>query len=232
MFHVMIVEDDPMVASINRQYVTMDSRFCVAGVFKNGKEAMDFIRSGKKVDLVILDYYMPVMDGMEFLEALKEPADGKRRPEVIMVTAVSGAEMVQKLIGGGILDYLVKPFEYARFEQALKHFVEYRELMSNPHGMLSQRDIDRALGGRPSSKKPGESMEKGLQAHTLDTIRQCMKAGGGRFFTSEEIAEQVHLSRVTVRRYMNYMLESAEIVSEVNYQTGGRPSIRYRYGKG
>ena len=46
---------------------------------------------------------------------------------------------------------------------------------------------------------------------------------------SEEIAEQVHLSRITIRRYVNYMVETGELASSIDYQTGGRPSIRYSY---
>ena len=232
MYQVMIVEDDPMVASINCQYVNMDSRFHVAGVFKNGEEGIDYIRLGGPADLVILDYYMPVMDGMEFLNALRNLGGAGKGPEVIMVTAANGAEMVHRLMGNGILDYLVKPFEYARFQQALRHFADYRELMKDGCGLLGQKEIDLALRGRSPAGSEAAPLEKGLQAHTLETIRQCMKADREHFFTSEEIAEQVHLSRVTVRRYMNHMLEAREIVSQVNYQTGGRPSIRYRYGNG
>ena len=47
------------------------------------------------------------------------------------------------------------------------------------------------------------------------------------FFTSEQIAEHVGLSRITVRRYVNYMVDQGEITSSIDYQTGGRPSIRY-----
>ena len=41
------------------------------------------------------------------------------------------------------------------------------------------------------------------------------------------MAEHVGLSRITVRRYVNYMVDQGEITSSIDYQTGGRPSIRY-----
>ena len=49
--------------------------------------------------------------------------------------------------------------------------------------------------------------------------------------TSKKIAEEVNLSRVTIRRYMDYLLEKKEITSDIDYTTGGRPSITYRYIK-
>ena len=96
-------------------------------------------------------------------------------------------------------------------------------------GNLSQKDIDRLLSSGAVNEAGPTRMQKGLQEHTLETIRQYMKDNRGQSFTSEEIAEQVHLSRVTIRRYVNYMLETHEIASSIDYKTGGRPSIQYRY---
>ena len=72
-------------------------------------------------------------------------------------------------------------------------------------------------------------MSKGLNAATLERVRSFLAANRGRAFTSEEVAEQVRLSRITIRRYVNYMVETGELASYIDYQTGGRPSIRYSY---
>lgn len=225
MYRVIIVEDDPMVGSINRKYVDMNPQFKVVGVFKNGKEGLQYVRK-YPVDLVILDYYMPLMNGMEFISQMKRL---ERRPEVIMVTAANEAETVRQLLGAGIVDYLVKPFEYARFERALEVFSGRQELLAASADGMSQREIDSILkGGNADSKRPAR-MQKGLQEQTLETVRQYMRENPDKEFTSEEIAEQVHLSRVTIRRYVNYMLETHEIASDIDYRTGGRPSIKYRY---
>ena len=221
----MIVEDDPMVGAINRQYVEMNPQFQVAGIFKNGREGIQYLEK-RPVDLVILDYYMPLMNGMEFINEMKNRG---YTADVIMVTAANETETVRQLLGAGIVDYLVKPFEYARFERALELFMKRRELLASSGESMSQKDIDSFLGGGSAEKQGNARMQKGLQEHTLETVRQYMRANPEKDFTSEEIAEQVHLSRVTIRRYVNYMLETHEIVSDIDYQTGGRPSIKYRY---
>ena len=63
MYHVMIIEDDPMVASINRQYVEATPSFQTDRVFKSGTEALEYLKD-HTTDLIILDYYTPLMNGI------------------------------------------------------------------------------------------------------------------------------------------------------------------------
>lgn len=63
-------------------------------------------------------------------------------------------------------------------------------------------------------------------------IRRFLVEHPEDLFTSEQIAEQIHLSRITIRRYMNYLVDTGEIVSSIDYKTeGGRPSIQYSLGR-
>ena len=103
MYQVIIVEDDPMVAEIDKQYVEHNSKMAIAGIFQNGQEALDFVRT-HPVDLIMLDYYMPVMDGRTFLVKLR--AEGILA-DVIMVTAASEARHVSELYSYGVSDYLM-----------------------------------------------------------------------------------------------------------------------------
>ncbi|MCD8121986.1 MAG: response regulator [Clostridiales bacterium] len=222
MYHVLIVEDDPMVASINRQYVEVTPSFRVDRIFKNGPDALDYLKK-TKVDLIILDYYMPLMNGAEFVDALRRSGIF---PSIIMVTSANDTDIVRSLIGRGVIDYLIKPFEYSRFRTALEKFANIRECLDQSQTNVDQTAIDRMLVGTKSSDS-STNLAKGLNKSTLKMIREFLRANPGRFFTSEEIATQICLSRITVRRYMNYLVETGELVSRVNYRTGGRPSIEY-----
>lgn len=227
MYQVIIIEDDPMVAAINKQYVEIDSAFRVQKLFKNGIEALEYLKD-TSVDLIILDYYTPLMNGKEFIDQLH--LTGKA-PSVIMVTSAGDTDIVSQLLTRGIVDYLIKPFEYNRFKMALDKFHQTRQLLNTAKSTLAQTDIDKLLTAPDRNSGSSNRLAKGLNESTLNLIRDFLKANSGNMYTSEQIAEQIHLSRITIRRYMNYMVDTGELVSGIDYQTGGRPSIKYRYAK-
>ncbi len=226
MYKVIIVEDDPMVAAINRQYVELSSSFHVESIFKNGVLALQYLQN-KTVDLIILDYYTPQMNGDEFIDQLH--AAGKT-PAIIMVTSANDADTVHKLISRGVTDYLVKPFEYERFQAALDRFDKRQKEMqaTTSTSDLGQNEIDK-LFSPAEVYTPKVPLTKGLNERTLELIKSYLSEHPDEVFSSEQLSEQVHLSRITVRRYLNYLVETNELVSMIDYQTGGRPSIKYRH---
>ena len=86
MYQVIIIEDDPMVAAIDKQYVEADSQFRVVRTFKSGGEALAHLPE-LKADLIILDYYTPGMNGTEFVDQLHTLGES---PFIIAVTSANG----------------------------------------------------------------------------------------------------------------------------------------------
>lgn len=74
----------------------------------NGEEGLA-VATREKPDLILLDYNMPVMDGLTMLRKLREDAALKRTP-VIMLTADSGPESLATVARLGVRDYVTKPF--------------------------------------------------------------------------------------------------------------------------
>lgn len=222
MYRAVIIEDDPMVASINRQYMEKHPGIKITGEFRNGKDALDFLKK-TGADLAIVDYYMPIMNGMEFIRKCHEEGI---RIDVIMVTAANTARDISEFLQLGIVDYLVKPFTFERFQKAIDKYL-YMKNISSQDKELDQSEIDRLLAQNApvQSKAP---LEKGLQEQTLELIRSYLEENKGIFLSSNEIAGKVNLSRITVRRYMNYLVENREIISQIDYSTGGRPSVKYQ----
>lgn len=221
MIPVVIVEDDPMVSELNRRYIEKATRLLrVTGQFRDGQSALNYLEKHGE-GLVILDVYMPVMNGLEVLQKIR----GRGLPvDVIMVTAADNAEEFEAAFRLGVLDYLVKPFDFERFAQAIQRFLTKQHLMSKT-GELSQKEIDALLAARDS--EPASSMQKGLHEKTLEKIASCLE-GEKEGYTCEEIAAAAGLSAVTVRRYLNYMVEQKRLYSTIDYNTGGRPKMIYK----
>ena len=222
MYKVLIVEDDPMVSMINEQYIKRNGSFELVGQCRDGKSALRFLEENE-VDLVVLDVYMPIMDGFETLKNIRNM---KCSCDVIMVTAANNREALEEAMRFGIVDYLVKPFTYERFQIALDKYIAHIKALQNLD-MLNQTNIDYIMEGKKN--KSDEIYPKGIQEKTLKLLMEHMKQHSGKWFTGDEIATVVNLTAVTVRRYMNYLSEIGFVVSRMDYETGGRPSVKYIY---
>ena len=221
MYKVLIVEDDPMVAMINEQYIKRNKNFEIVGKCNNGLSALDFIENNT-VDLLILDVYMPKMDGFETLRQIRNK---QITVDAIMVTAANERESLEEALHLGIVDYLVKPFTFDRFQMALEKYIAQNNALKDVE-TLNQKNIDHIIDN--SRKKSDDLFPKGIQGKTLELIMEYLNANKSIWFTGDEIAEKVNLTGVTVRRYMNYLAESGRVVSEMNYETGGRPCMKYK----
>ena len=221
MYKVLIVEDDPMVAMINEQYIKRNKNFEIVGKCSDGLSALDFLENNA-VDLLILDVFMPKMDGFETLRQIRNQ---QITVDAIMVTAANERESLEKALHLGIVDYLVKPFTFDRFQMALEKYIAQNHALRNID-TLNQKSIDHIIEN--TRKKSDELYPKGIQEKTIELIMEYLKANTNRWFTGDEIAEKVNLTGVTVRRYMNYLAESGKVVGEMNYGTGGRPCMQYK----
>lgn len=221
MYRVLIVEDDPMVAMINEQYIASNKPFSVAGTCRDGQSALEFLER-ERVDLVILDVYMPQMDGFETLRQIRKRGISV---DVIMVTAANDRESLEQAIHLGAVDYLVKPFTFDRFRTALEKFAAQNGALKDL-GTLNQKSIDFVM--ELSHKKSEEQHPKGIQEKTLASILAHLQEKSDMWLTGDEIAERVGVTGVTARRYLNYLTESGKAASEMDYETGGRPCMRYK----
>ena len=123
-----------------------------------------------------------------------------------------------------VLDVYMPLFTGLELLQALRHRDISVDAVAG--GEVTQSALDRLFSPAGSV---GQGIPKGLQEDTLERVRQCLRTAPPQGLPSEAVSRQTGLSVVTVRRYVNYLVERGEAASSVNYDTGGRPCRLYRF---
>ncbi len=137
---VLLIEDDPMVREVNRQFIERVEGFKVIGMCSNGVEGFSKIIE-LKPDLVLMDIFMPEQDGLETLRKIRKenlPVD------VITVTAANDMQTIQKILHLGVYDYIMKPFTFERMQQTLKNYFRFKK-MSQGVQDVSQKELDEMI---------------------------------------------------------------------------------------
>lgn len=107
MKHCLVVDDSAVIRKVARR-ILQDMRF-TASEAENGREALEQCRMAMP-DVVLLDWNMPVMDGIAFLVALRKERGGGA-PKVIYCTSENDVSHITRAISAGANEYVMKPFD-------------------------------------------------------------------------------------------------------------------------
>ena len=167
---------------------------------------------------------MPVMDGIAVLKKIREM---KIPSEVIMITAANDTTTIENTMHLGVLDYLIKPFAYERFNVALEKFKIKHNLLKGSQ-VLDQHSLDSLIANNFQDKNENSvNLPKGIQKTTLKRIQNYFEQNK-TWQSVDMISEELGISVVTARNYLNYLVTQKIILEDINYSTGGRPSMLYK----
>jgi response regulator of citrate/malate metabolism len=223
MITVMIIEDDPMVREINSKFLDKIDGFKLCKAAGSISEATKYILETPP-DLILLDIYLPKSNGLEFLKWLRKE---EVACDVILITADKSIGSVQEAFRYGTIDYLIKPFKFERFRDAMTQYRNIRKGF-NSSGEIEQETLDRYLFNKRGEGTLHEDMAKCLNSQTYERIWSAVSEWGDRMFTSDEAAEMLGMARVTVRRYLDFMQKEGKLDIEIEYGKVGRPHHRYK----
>lgn len=121
-YNVLIVDDSFPMRSVIKKTVKA-SGFNVGQIFdaSNGREALDVLRK-EWLDLVLTDYNMPDMDGLELIKTMKKDEALAGIP-VVMVTTEGSEQRVKAFLESGAADYIKKPFAPEEIRRKLNHIM-------------------------------------------------------------------------------------------------------------
>jgi response regulator of citrate/malate metabolism len=219
----LVVEDEAVVAEANARYLDRLG-IAVAGVARSGREALRLLGSHPEIDLVVLDMNLPDGHGLELLRRIRGAGHGA---DVIAVTAARDVDVVRQAVAQGVVAYVIKPFTFASFKTRIEQFLTYRAQLDSQQAALAQSDVD-AMFATLRPALTSQHLPKGLSVEMLGRITSVVQSGEA--VSAAEVAEQVGTSRVTARRYLEYLADAALAERRTSHEgRAGRPEVRYRW---
>lgn len=219
MFKVLIVEDDPMVADFTKRYLEQIPGFHLHSIAKNAEQALTVLAK-EPIHLILLDIYMPGMNGLELLSTLRQ---ANNSVGVIILSAACDSHSIKQGLLHGAIDYIIKPFEFSRFSTALLQYKQCHQLLQNQN-TISQQELDQCILHKQAEIEP--ELPKGLDRNTLQNIWQGIKEINGPF-TTEQLAKSVGISRVSARKYLEFLQNLQILRLDLCYGAVGRPTYKY-----
>jgi response regulator of citrate/malate metabolism len=225
MIRVLVVEDEPIAADAHVMYVERVPGFAVAGTAATAAEALRVLEK-EHVDLVLLDMNLPDLHGMDVVRAMRaagHPAD------VMAVTSARDLDLVRAAVSQGIVHYLLKPFAFPALRDKLERYREYRTQLARTASAADQGEVDGLLAtlrGRSPTHLP-----KGMSPESLSAVAGLIRAAGTGM-SAAEVAQALQASRVTARRYLEYLAERGSAARHLRYGSAGRPEVEYRWVPG
>lgn len=222
MIKVMIVEDDPMVAALNKAYLEQIKGFELVATAKSYVQAIDCLKT-MAIDLILLDVFMPGQNGMDLLKQIRSD---NQDVDVILVTAAADTKTIKNALKLGAVDYLIKPFEFSRFKEALTSYRSTNKKMAE-HEDMDQATLDALFRAKEKIQEAAE-LPKGLDKKTLEKLWQAVLEFDLDWFSTEELTFKVTISRVSIRKYLDFLTKIKALKMEINYGAVGRPVHLYQ----
>ena len=218
MYKVLIVEDDPMIAEINKGFLNKQNSLQCIGVAKGDLEVFEYM-ARFRVDLILMDIYLKNSNGVEILKKLRENGF---LTDIIFISADNANNTLKEVFAYGGLDFLIKPYTQERFDLAIDKFLKKSNLLDNE--MIAQKGIDNFNIIKEKSELP-----KGISQNTLNKILQFLSENPYMFWSAKTLAQEMAISEVTLNKYLKHLAETGRLAVKTSYGRVGRPENYYKY---
>lgn len=221
-FRVLVVEDELIAGEANAAYASRLG-LEVVGIARSGRDALRLLADTQDVDLLLLDMQLPDGHGLELLRRIRA---GGAEVDVIAVTAARDVEIVRSAVAQGVVSYLIKPFTFAAFRAKVEDYQHYRAQLAEQGGDISQLEVDAIIATlRPTPSS--DAMPKGLTSTTAALAIRLLR--DQQALSAGELGYKLGTSRVTARRYLEYLADSGLADRGTRHGGSGRPEVEYRW---
>lgn len=161
----------------------------IVGEAANGKEVITLLRGGARPDVILLDYEMPVMNGLEATEQIRRDFFGAK---VIMLTMLQSKELVQEAVEKGVSGFLFKNASLEEFSDAIRRVARGETYFAS----------EVALTLLKPAQNPDAPLIAQLTEREIEILRLVAKG-----FSSTEIGQQLFISPRTVDTHRNNIIQ-------------------------
>jgi response regulator of citrate/malate metabolism len=221
---VLVVEDEPIAAEAHTAYVGRVDGFVPVATVGTSQAALKALQD-KQIDVVLLDMNLPDRHGLDVVRAMRAAG---HRADVIAVTSARDLDVVRAAVSLGVVQYVLKPFVFATLRERLLAYRAYRDQHGHGQEVSTQAEVDEVFAGARSG---GEThLPKGMGEELLTRVSRTLRdADGGR--SASELGEALGVSRVTARRYAEYLCETKVVARRSRYAGAGRPEVEYLWAR-
>jgi response regulator of citrate/malate metabolism len=219
---VLVVEDEPVAAEAHTAYVERVPGFVVAATVGTSQAALQALQD-RHVDVVLLDMNLPDRHGLEVIRAMRA---GGHRADVIALTSARDLDVVRAAVSLGVVQYVLKPFVFATLRERLLVYRAYREQVQGADQVGTQAEVDEVIGGLRAGAET--RLPKGMSEELLSRVSRALREADAGV-SATEVGDVVGVSRVTARRYAEFLCESRLAVRRSRYTGSGRPEVEYRW---
>jgi len=219
---VLVVEDEPVAAEAHTAYVERVPGFVVAAAVGTSQAALQALQD-RHVDVVLLDMNLPDRHGLEVIRAMRA---GGHRADVIALTSARDLDVVRAAVSLGVVQYVLKPFVFATLRERLLAYRAYREQVQGADQVGTQAEVDEVIGGLRAGAET--RLPKGMSEELLSRVSRALREADAGV-SATEVGDVVGVSRVTARRYAEFLCESRLAVRRSRYTGSGRPEVEYRW---
>ncbi|KGX90644.1 response regulator [Pontibacillus marinus] len=202
--NILIIDDDPslryMLTEICK-HAGWDSE-----IAENGQKGVDLFQEGK-YDLILVDYHMPEMDGIQTVKAIRSLHS---QIPILVLTVDERQEIADRFLQEGANDFALKPVKAPDIISRIQLHVQ----LANLKGSQAQDD--------------NVYSSKGISKNTLTHIEDYMKKQPEPS-SVDEISKEVNLAYPTVYRYVTHLLNEGKVKQIDSHQKMGRPKKLYQW---
>ncbi|WP_082232467.1 response regulator [Halobacillus massiliensis] len=201
---LLIVDDEPSMRDLMKSLCEKDGLY--ADTASDGREGL-YLFNKNHYDIMIVDYHMPIMDGLEFVKRVR--LENQQVP-ILVLTEDDREDVAAQFRQEGATDFSLKP-------------IKPLDLISRIHLHIQIVNMRKRL-----AVEEDVYTAKGISKETLDSVASCLMENDTPK-SVDEISSSVGLAYPTVYRYLMHLLEEGKVKQVIRHQKIGRPKKLYEW---